>query len=97
MSSGLIRVAVACLIVAAIAARPGSAYAQQTPAVPPSAQTPASPAPAPAPSAPPAATPAQAPERRAGPLALPHFHQQARSPAGHTFYETPHRKTRKRR
>jgi hypothetical protein len=40
--------------------------------------------------------PAQIPHRRAGPLALPHFHQQSRSPDGHVFYETAHRKTRKK-
>jgi hypothetical protein len=38
----------------------------------------------------------QAPERRAGPLALPHYHQQSRDPGGHLFYETEHRKARKR-
>jgi hypothetical protein len=38
----------------------------------------------------------QPPERRAGPLALPHFHQQSRDPKGHCFYETEHRKARKR-
>lgn len=38
----------------------------------------------------------QAPERRAGPFALPHFHQQSRDPAGHLFYETEKRKARKR-
>jgi hypothetical protein len=38
----------------------------------------------------------QAPECRAGPLALPHFHQQSRDPAGHLFYETEKRKARKR-
>jgi hypothetical protein len=38
----------------------------------------------------------QAPERQAGPLALPHFHQQSRDPAGHLFYETEKRKARKR-
>ena len=32
----------------------------------------------------------------AGPLALPHFHQQSRSPAGHYFYETPNLKGRKK-
>ncbi len=37
----------------------------------------------------------QPPERRAGPLALPHFHQQSRNPKGHLFYETEHRKARK--
>src|SRR5947209_4452844 len=38
----------------------------------------------------------QPPERQAGPLALPHFHQQSRDPAGHLFYETEKRKARKR-
>jgi hypothetical protein len=38
----------------------------------------------------------QAPERQAGALALPHFHQQSREPAGHLFYETEKRKARKR-
>ena len=38
----------------------------------------------------------QAPERQAGPLALPHFHQQSRNPVGHLFYETEKRKARKR-
>jgi hypothetical protein len=33
----------------------------------------------------------------AGPLALPHFHQQSRSPGGHSFYETEERKARRRR
>ena len=37
----------------------------------------------------------QPPERKAGPLALPHFHQASRDPDGHTFYETEHRKARK--
>lgn len=37
----------------------------------------------------------QPPERNAGPMALPHFHQASREPAGHAFYETPHRKARK--
>lgn len=32
----------------------------------------------------------------AGPMALPHFHQQSRSPRGHSFYETDKRKARKR-
>jgi hypothetical protein len=32
----------------------------------------------------------------AGPMALPHFHQQSRNPRGHTFYETDKRKARKR-
>src|SRR5262245_14931543 len=30
----------------------------------------------------------QEPHRRAGPHALPHFHQESRSPEGHTFFET---------
>ena len=40
----------------------------------------------------------QEPHRSAGPSALPHFHQESRSPAGHTFYETdnPRRKARKK-
>lgn len=38
----------------------------------------------------------QPPERRAGPLALPHFHQSSRNPKGHLFYETGQRKARKR-
>jgi hypothetical protein len=38
----------------------------------------------------------QPPEPRAGPLALPHFHQASRSPSGHRFYETERRKARKR-
>jgi hypothetical protein len=38
----------------------------------------------------------QPPERQAGPLALPHFHQQSRDPVGHLFYETEKRKARKR-
>jgi hypothetical protein len=38
----------------------------------------------------------QPPERRAGPLALPHFHQLSRNPKGHLFYETELRKARKR-
>jgi hypothetical protein len=42
------------------------------------------------------ATPPQTPHRRAGPLALPHFHQQSHVPDGHTFYETARRKTRKK-
>jgi hypothetical protein len=42
------------------------------------------------------ATRPQAPHRRAGPQALPHFHQQSRSPDGHTFYETERRKSRKK-
>lgn len=36
------------------------------------------------------------PHRRAGSLALPHFQQDAPPPDGHTFYETAHRKARKR-
>jgi len=36
------------------------------------------------------------PHRRAGPLALPHFQQDAPPPEGHTFYETAKRKARKR-
>ena len=36
------------------------------------------------------------PHRRAGPLALPHFQQDAPPPQGHTFYETANRKARKR-
>jgi hypothetical protein len=32
----------------------------------------------------------------AGSQALPHFHQQSRSPAGHSFYETEKRKARKK-
>ena len=39
----------------------------------------------------------QEPHRRAGPHALPHFHQDSRSPVGHSFYETasPQQKARK--
>jgi hypothetical protein len=33
---------------------------------------------------------------RAGPMALPHFHQQSRSPQGHSFYETDKLKARKK-
>ncbi|MFI5459991.1 MAG: hypothetical protein ACHRXM_31615 [Isosphaerales bacterium] len=33
---------------------------------------------------------------KAGPRALPHFHQKSRSPKGHAFYETDHRKARKK-
>jgi hypothetical protein len=36
------------------------------------------------------------PHRRAGPMALPHFQQDVPPPEGHTFYETAHRKARKR-
>jgi hypothetical protein len=42
------------------------------------------------------ATRPQPPERHAGPLALPHFHQQSRDPKGHLFYETERRKAKKR-
>jgi hypothetical protein len=42
-------------------------------------------------------TKAQPPEPKAGPLALPHFHQQSRKPGGHSFYETDKRKARKRK
>jgi hypothetical protein len=40
----------------------------------------------------------QTPHRRAGPQALPHFHQVSRQPGGHCFYETdsPVKKARKR-
>jgi hypothetical protein len=34
--------------------------------------------------------------RDAGPLALPHFQQDPKPPEGHTFYETPNRKARKK-
>jgi hypothetical protein len=39
----------------------------------------------------------QPPHEDAGPSALPHFHQQSRSPEGHAFYETenPRKKARK--
>ncbi len=39
----------------------------------------------------------QPPEPRAGPMALPHFHQQSRDPEGHSFYETDKRKARQKR
>ncbi len=42
-------------------------------------------------------TRAQPAEPKAGPLALPHFHQQSRTPDGHSFYETDRRKARKRK
>jgi hypothetical protein len=42
-------------------------------------------------------TRAQPPERKAGPLALPHFHQESRDPEGHSFYETDKRKARKQK
>jgi hypothetical protein len=40
----------------------------------------------------------QTPHRKAGPHALPHFHQVSRNPVGHCFYETASRlkKARKR-
>src|SRR5712672_1843792 len=40
----------------------------------------------------------QKPHTQAGPHALPHFHQQTRSPGGHCFYETgnPRKKARRR-
>jgi hypothetical protein len=38
----------------------------------------------------------QSPHTRAGPMALPHFHQRNRSPEGHTFYETSKRKTKRK-
>jgi hypothetical protein len=34
--------------------------------------------------------------RHAGPLALPHFQQVTPPPGGHTFYETEHRKAKKK-
>ncbi|HTU18578.1 MAG TPA: hypothetical protein VMG10_11005 [Gemmataceae bacterium] len=34
--------------------------------------------------------------RHAGPLALPHFQQATPPPIGHTFYETEHRKAKKK-
>ena len=42
-------------------------------------------------------TPPQPPERKAGPQALPHFHQASRDPDGHSFYETDRRKARKKK
>ena len=42
-------------------------------------------------------TTAQPPEPKAGPFALPHFHQQSRDPEGHSFYETDRRRARKRK
>ena len=42
-------------------------------------------------------TPPQPPEPKAGPQALPHFHQAARDPEGHLFYETGKRKARKKK
>jgi hypothetical protein len=37
------------------------------------------------------------PHARAGPRALPHFHQASRSPDGHSFYEVGKRKARKKK
>jgi hypothetical protein len=37
------------------------------------------------------------PHRLAGPHALPHFQPDPRPPVGHTFYETPRRKARRKR
>lgn len=34
--------------------------------------------------------------RHAGPLALPHFQQATPPPVGHTFYETEHRKAKRK-
>ena len=39
----------------------------------------------------------QPPEPKAGPQALPHFHQASRHPGGHCFYETDQRKARQKR
>ncbi len=39
----------------------------------------------------------QTPHRRAGPAALPHSQQEVQPPEGHSFYETEHRKARKKR
>jgi len=36
------------------------------------------------------------PHRLAGPHTLPHYQPHPRPPAGHTFYETPRRKARKK-
>lgn len=36
------------------------------------------------------------PHSSSGPAALPHFQQRNPPPAGHTFYETPKRKARRR-
>ena len=38
----------------------------------------------------------QWPHTRAGPLALPHYHQKSRTPKGHTFYETDKRKSKRK-
>src|SRR5262249_11175468 len=35
------------------------------------------------------------PQQKAGPQALPHYQPDPRPPDGHTFYETPRRKSRK--
>src|SRR4051794_13298711 len=37
------------------------------------------------------------PHAKAGPLALPHFHQVSRNPEGHTFYELGNRKAKRKR
>ena len=37
------------------------------------------------------------PHARAGPLALPHFHQVSRDPDGHSFYELGNRKAKRKR
>jgi hypothetical protein len=37
------------------------------------------------------------PHARAGKYALPHFHQESRDPAGHSFFETAGRKARKKK
>lgn len=37
------------------------------------------------------------PHARAGPLALPHFHQVSRDPQGHSFYELGNRKAKRKR
>jgi hypothetical protein len=37
------------------------------------------------------------PHEDAGPQALPHFQPDPRPPLGHTFYETPNRKARRKR
>jgi hypothetical protein len=37
------------------------------------------------------------PEEAAGPRALPHYQQEDREHAGHAFYETEHKKARKKR
>jgi hypothetical protein len=40
---------------------------------------------------------ADKPHEKEGPLALPHLHQESRSPDGHCFYETARRQARKKR